>query len=209
MVKQERAQQTRRSLILAAAAVFDEFGYAGTSLTRVVANAGVTMGALTFHFPTKPQLADAVTRYGAAAVRASLQRRAAQAPPGIQGVIDLTHTLAGLLEQDATVRAAARLAREVASSAPHWRAAWMPVLGEHLDRTHEAGLPPTEAVRRAVTVLVEHLVAGSEAVSQSACPEWREEGAGPREQLAAIWELLLSGALSEVRAGEFDPHGRH
>ncbi len=58
--KQERAEQTRRALLTAAAEVFDEFGYAGASITRILKRVGVTAGALYFHFGSKEDLAKAV-----------------------------------------------------------------------------------------------------------------------------------------------------
>ncbi|MFF1793793.1 TetR family transcriptional regulator [Kitasatospora sp. NPDC058263] len=71
-MKQERAQHTRRALLRAAAGEFDQHGYAGTSLSRVSRAAGVTMGALTFHFPTKASLADAVRADAVELTRAAL-----------------------------------------------------------------------------------------------------------------------------------------
>src|SRR3989337_2793252 len=51
MVSQERAERTRQRLLQGAAAEFSLYGYGGTSLQRISKAAGVTMGALTFHFP--------------------------------------------------------------------------------------------------------------------------------------------------------------
>jgi AcrR family transcriptional regulator len=48
--KQERAVQTRESLLRAAAEVFDEYGYSGASINRILKRAGLTAGALYFHF---------------------------------------------------------------------------------------------------------------------------------------------------------------
>lgn len=51
---------TRERLLDAAAAVFLEHGYSGTSLDRVRQAAGVSNGSLYHHFPTKARLADAL-----------------------------------------------------------------------------------------------------------------------------------------------------
>ncbi|WP_170159942.1 ScbR family autoregulator-binding transcription factor [Frondihabitans australicus] len=57
---QERAQATRAAVLLAAASVFAERGYARTTLDVVALEAGVTKGALYFHFASKHDLANAV-----------------------------------------------------------------------------------------------------------------------------------------------------
>ncbi|WAZ24851.1 TetR/AcrR family transcriptional regulator [Streptomyces cinnabarinus] len=60
MAKQERAIRTRRAILEAAGAVFDEHGYASTTISMVLERAEVTKGALYFHFPSKESLAQAV-----------------------------------------------------------------------------------------------------------------------------------------------------
>lgn len=56
----ERTRRTRRRLLLAAAASFDEAGYRGASLSDILAAAGLTKGALYFHFRSKYALAEAL-----------------------------------------------------------------------------------------------------------------------------------------------------
>src|SRR5215469_11384270 len=55
-----RGEQTRAALLEAAQMLFGEHGYAGTSLDEVVAQAGVTKGALYHHFADKESLFQAV-----------------------------------------------------------------------------------------------------------------------------------------------------
>lgn len=57
MARQARARQTRESILLAAAVVFDERGYSSATITEILARAGVTKGALYFHFASKEELA--------------------------------------------------------------------------------------------------------------------------------------------------------
>lgn len=56
----ERTRRTRRRLLLAAAALFDEAGYRGASLSDILTAAGLTKGALYFHFRSKYALAEAL-----------------------------------------------------------------------------------------------------------------------------------------------------
>ncbi|WP_423918684.1 ScbR family autoregulator-binding transcription factor [Frigoribacterium sp. 2-23] len=60
MARQNRALATRASILKSAALVFDERGYAGTTLDSVAELAGVTKGALYFHFSSKEEVASAV-----------------------------------------------------------------------------------------------------------------------------------------------------
>lgn len=56
-MQQERAVVTRTQIINGAARVFEAHGYGDASLADVAAEAGVTKGALYFHFKTKEDLA--------------------------------------------------------------------------------------------------------------------------------------------------------
>ncbi|MEU9982376.1 ScbR family autoregulator-binding transcription factor [Streptomyces sp. NPDC050856] len=60
MARQERAVRTRRAILEAAAAVFDERGYEAATIAEILERAGVTKGALYFHFPSKQALAQGV-----------------------------------------------------------------------------------------------------------------------------------------------------
>ncbi|NMO94129.1 helix-turn-helix transcriptional regulator [Actinomycetospora sp. TBRC 11914] len=56
----ERTRRTRRRLLLAAARLFGEDGYHGASVADILAAAGLTKGALYFHFRSKYALAEAL-----------------------------------------------------------------------------------------------------------------------------------------------------
>ncbi|MEW2625443.1 ScbR family autoregulator-binding transcription factor [Streptomyces sp. NPDC048106] len=60
MARQERAVRTRRAVLEAAAAVFAERGYAAATIAEILSRAGVTKGALYFHFDSKAALARGV-----------------------------------------------------------------------------------------------------------------------------------------------------
>ncbi|MEZ0113525.1 AcrR family transcriptional regulator [Catenulispora sp. EB89] len=57
---QERARRTRRAILLAASECFAELGYATATTSEIAARAGVTKGALAFHFPAKAAIAAAI-----------------------------------------------------------------------------------------------------------------------------------------------------
>ncbi|OON72071.1 ScbR family autoregulator-binding transcription factor [Streptomyces tsukubensis] len=60
MAKQDRAVRTRRRITEAAAEVFEREGYQAATITEILRTAGVTKGALYFHFQSKEDLAQAV-----------------------------------------------------------------------------------------------------------------------------------------------------
>jgi AcrR family transcriptional regulator len=130
MAQQARAVRTRRAILEAAAAVFDELGYEGASTTEILARSGLTRGALYFHFPSKEAIADAVVD----------EQNEALAPPTnkvtLQAVIDLTLGFAERLRTDVVLRAAVRLTVEQAS---------------YKTPTAMAYLGPAEALREMLT----------------------------------------------------------
>jgi AcrR family transcriptional regulator len=206
MTKQERAERTRRALVGAAAQEINRSGYAGTSLVRVCQGAHVSMGALTFHFPTKGDLAEEISALGGEAARAVADRAARSGLPALRAVVELTLELARLLERDALTRSAARLARERAETAGAWTAAWLPTVRCLLGRADEEGLLFPDAAPDRVAALVVYLVTGVEAGLRGAGPPVAE--AAPRAdtgqtvacsdataacQLRRAWELVLTG----------------
>lgn len=56
-MRQERAIRTRRAILEAAAVVFEKRGYGAATITEILKVAGVTKGALYFHFESKESLA--------------------------------------------------------------------------------------------------------------------------------------------------------
>lgn len=199
MVRQLRAEQTRHALIAAAAAEFDRHGYAGTSLSRICKAAGTTMGALTFHFPTKGDLAEAVRAAGDAAALAALRPIAAVPRPGVQVVIDLTIELARQLERDVTVRAAGRLVREGTADPAQRPAGWVRVLRDLLERARSEGdgiQVPRDRDLRDMELLVAYLMAGAEASVRS-----KAAGGSVSQELRALWAFLTCGGLHASLAG--------
>lgn len=70
----EYAEATKRELVTVGCRLFGERGYAGTSLDDVVAEAGVTKGALYHHFENKKELFAAVAERVEADLTASISQ---------------------------------------------------------------------------------------------------------------------------------------
>ncbi|MEV0174756.1 ScbR family autoregulator-binding transcription factor [Streptomyces sp. NPDC050803] len=103
MAKQERAIRTRRAILEAAGAVFDEHGYTSTTIAMVLERAEVTKGALYFHFQSKESLAQAVLdeQLGLGAVPPH--------PCKLQEIVDITFVFGQRLLDNALLQGSVRL----------------------------------------------------------------------------------------------------
>ncbi|MFF1717792.1 TetR family transcriptional regulator [Streptomyces sviceus] len=197
-MKQGRAVRTRELLIQAAADAFDTTGFEATSLSRICAGAGTSMGALTFHFRSKDALADAVQQRGIALTEEVVQQIFRTRQPPLETVIAITLAVVGLLEESSVVRAAAGLSRERVTTSFPWPSSWIPVIEDLVVREPEGTLN-SGTHPRALLSLVTHLMTGAEVLIHT-----RGEVAGPGHvhavtQVAEIWDLTLRGVSATVR----------
>ncbi|MCX4676074.1 ScbR family autoregulator-binding transcription factor [Streptomyces sp. NBC_01433] len=110
---QERAVRTRRALLKAAAECFDECGYYGAGTNKILARAGMTQGAMYFHFKSKEELAHAVMLEQAADLELPAE------PRGLQQLVNVTLMLAVEMQHNVLLRAGVRLAVDPAGPARH------------------------------------------------------------------------------------------
>ena len=118
MVKQERAQVTRETILSGAAAVFGRRGYGLASIADIAAEAGVTKGALYFHFPSKDELARAVIAEQHRRTMAAASEIVEQGLPGLETMVRLSTVLAHQLLTDPVVQAGIRLTTDVSMFDP-------------------------------------------------------------------------------------------
>lgn len=104
LAQQARAIRTRRLLLDAAAAVFGERGYERATIGEILNRAGVTKGALYFHFASKEDLALGVL--GAQLLDEPLTPQETK----LQELVDQGFLLAHRLQTDSLVRASVALA---------------------------------------------------------------------------------------------------
>ncbi|MET7986403.1 MULTISPECIES: ScbR family autoregulator-binding transcription factor [unclassified Streptomyces] len=112
MVKQARAARTREALIVAAAEVFADNGYALASLPAVSRRAGVSTGALHFHFASKEALAREVEWAAADSVGRMAAHCRGSADTLLQSLVDATCRLLAAVAGDPVVRAGFKLSRD-------------------------------------------------------------------------------------------------
>ncbi|MFE7834794.1 ScbR family autoregulator-binding transcription factor [Streptomyces sp. NPDC057474] len=184
--KQERAIQTRESLLRAAADVFDEVGFAGASISRILKRAGLTAGALYFHFDSKEDLARAVMNAQPQSIIPWLESE------GLQRLVDITMVWAYQLRVDPLLRAGVRLTGEqgsfgVKDATPYQE--WSQIMTECLESARErgelqAGVEPAE-----LADFVVEACTGMQTYSAVAS----EARADLSDRAVRMWRLLLPG----------------
>lgn len=201
MARQERAEVTRSAIIDGAARAFDGTGFFGTSLSDIVREAGVTKGALYFHFASKEDLAQAVVgeQFSAWETATGLER------PGVQTVIDLVHTLTRRLQESVRVRAGIRLVIEQSTASgahagPYER--WIDVIRNCLAQAQGRGdVRPEIDVADAAQVVVGCWI-GLQLSSQVLTG--RRDLA---ERTTQMWQMILPGIVPVRRLARFHPAG--
>ncbi|MXM66501.1 TetR family transcriptional regulator [Streptomyces sp. HUCO-GS316] len=153
MARQERAIRTRKAILEAAGAVFDEHGYASTTIAMVLERADVTKGALYFHFPSKESLAQAVL---------DEQLPFGTVPPHpckLQEIIDITFVFGQRLVGNSLLQGSVRLTVDqcappgVDHTGPYRQ--WAELLVALMQQAREQGeLLPTVVLRDTVELLV-------------------------------------------------------
>lgn len=136
MARQERAIRTRRAILNAAASVFDERGYEAATIGEVLTRAGVTKGALYFHFPSKQALAEGVLGEQFSGFR--LAPRASK----LQELVDMGLALAYRMRRNPVVSASARLSlgQEMGAMFGTWAiTTWLDATEKVLQEAREQG----------------------------------------------------------------------
>ncbi|MCX3063660.1 ScbR family autoregulator-binding transcription factor [Streptomyces beihaiensis] len=203
MVKQQRSQRTMERLVAAAAQEFAAQGFARASLADVSRRAGVTKGALFFHFSTKDELAEAVQMRAQDLLDTAIEEHSQVGVSSMQVLVDITHYLNGVLHEDPYIRASVRISREQANGDPSaydFYSLWFGRLWRLLELARRRGELGRAVADVSARTLVTAAVSGVETLA------WMGTGRGEVEQwLGHLWELMLPLLLTddlgeEVRA---------
>ncbi|MFF4011861.1 ScbR family autoregulator-binding transcription factor [Streptomyces sp. NPDC001717] len=200
-VVQERSERTRRKLVHAGAEWFHRHGYANATLGGIAGSAGVTKGALYFHFASKDELAVAVQERGRALLDESLRALEASGLSPLQSLVDATHWLARALHDEPAVPASFRLTKECADTLPSltdFHRVWVSAACGLLRRARDAGELREGCSWESAESLVAATVCGIEVMAGTGMP-----GAELQRRVAALWTLLLPGLVPEGAAGGF------
>jgi AcrR family transcriptional regulator len=201
LARQVRAEETKAAIIRGAAEAFDRLGYGATSLTDVIKLAGVTKGALYFHFSSKQDVARAVIECQHARSIGPARERAEAAVPALEAVVELSFGLATQLVDDPIVRAGIRLTLETgtfdAGAATPYRD-WIDAIETLLHRAVETGDVRTSVRPESVARFVVGAFTGVHLVSQVLTG--RQD---VHERVREMWELLLPSLVPEGKLTDF------
>lgn len=191
MAEQVRAIRTRRAILSAAAKIFEERGYQAATISEILTAAGVTKGALYFHFQSKEDLAQGVL--AEQDQRIVVPDRLSK----VQEIVDVTLLHAYRLQTDPMVRAGVRLsmdqmAHDLDRSGPFVR--WAEVLVGLLETARSQGelLPHVDPIETADVIV--GAFAGVQSMSQAIC-DYRDL---PGRVSALMRHLLPSFVLPSV-----------
>ncbi|MFB6825774.1 TetR family transcriptional regulator [Streptomyces virginiae] len=195
MTRQLRAVRTRQALVNAAATEFDRSGYTGAALNRVCRAAGITMGALTFHFSTKGELAAAVQAKGQTVTRAALGALPSGPAPALHRAIDMTLELARLLEEEPAVRSAARLSRELPDGELAWMNSWVAAVQDLFSQAYRDGQLHAAVRPEDLAMLSRFLILGAEYRARAASEQNGEQPREPGtvEEIRQMWDIIQRG----------------
>ncbi|MFF7365245.1 ScbR family autoregulator-binding transcription factor [Streptomyces sp. NPDC008125] len=133
MAKQDRSVRTRRRVLEAAAEVFEREGYRATTVSEIAAAAGMTKGAVYFHFSGKEELAQIILDEQQRGAEDALLPQKVK----LQEIVDSGLVLAERLHTDRLVRASVRLSLDQqaaeldrSSAFRTWREANLAILQE-------------------------------------------------------------------------------
>lgn len=224
---QERSERTRRRLVFAGAELFHRNGYANATLGEIAGAAGVTKGALYFHFASKDELADAVQRRGCGLLHEAVRGLREGGASPLQALIDTTHWLARTLHEDPAIPASFRITKECAGQQPpamDFHGAWLEAVCELLRMARDVGELPLDpsvggldgaaggstadggpAVDRweSAEALVAAVVCGIEVLAGTGLSY-----AELQRKVAALWGLLLPSLVGAERAREYRTRAR-
>ncbi|WP_328891855.1 ScbR family autoregulator-binding transcription factor [Streptomyces sp. NBC_00316] len=195
MVKQERAARTRRALINAAAEVFADDGYALASLPVISKRAGVSTGALHFHFSNKDALAVAVENAAELALRAMVEQCSAWSATSLQCLACAVTRILDVVGADPVTRAGLRLggdpSRKGGGGVIVW---WYEWVRDVLVRAREAGELPEEVSPEGAATAISTAVAGVVLFGGTCGPEQP-----PYAHMVQFREFLLSWLAAAPR----------
>ncbi|OIK06196.1 ScbR family autoregulator-binding transcription factor [Streptomyces monashensis] len=193
MARQLRAEQTRATIITAAADLFDRQGYDSTSLSDIVAHAKVTKGALYFHFAAKDDLAQAIQELNAEAARRLVTEVESRGYSSLEALMRATFGIARLAVEDPVPRAALRLATAdiaVRPPAGHLFTEWL----EFATRKFHGAVREADLHSELDVGVVAHSLVSFYVGTRVAGRSLEPVGRLPR-RVAEMWHLMIRGLV--------------
>ncbi|MER7194796.1 ScbR family autoregulator-binding transcription factor [Streptomyces flaveolus] len=201
MARQLRAEQTRATIVGAAADLFDRRGYESTSLSAIATRAGVTKGALYFHFAAKEDLAHAIMEMQSYTFRRLAKDLHGRDYSSLEQLMRLMFDMARVYEEGPVLRAGMRLATtgvQVRPPLPHPFTEWREVATSRLlNAVRQSDVHPDIDVGSVAHALVSSVV-GNCLVGGALEPAGRQ----PR-RLAEMWYIRIRGMVPVTQRARY------
>jgi AcrR family transcriptional regulator len=139
---QQRAVLTRGRVLVAAAEVFARTGFLAASMNDIVEAAGVTKGAVYFHFPSKEALAVAIVEEQFAQWPAMVAAVIEHSPDALTSIVALTYEVGSRFRDDVLTTAGVRLSFErelVNADMPTPFVGWVAILQDLFSQARREG----------------------------------------------------------------------
>jgi TetR/AcrR family transcriptional repressor of uid operon len=199
MAQQLRAEQTRQKILFAAGKVFDENGYERALIAEIAKVAGVTQGAIYFHFKSKEEIAHAVVQAQHAISRSRAEMVLIENRGAVESLIRITAQFGRDLINDPMVRAGARLNIEKlhfsVQPVQSWDD-WAEVLATLFARGIREG-----DLRDNMNITVYANLVSTAYVGVQTVSEVKTGYANLIEKIFEMWIVVLEGCAKEERLG--------
>lgn len=180
-----------------AAASFDKFGYGTASLSTIITHAGVSKGAMYFHFSSKEELAQAVIDAQLALATAATVTIIEHTPKAFDALILITKELARQLQTESIARGGMRLTLESTTAEnPNARSFddWIEMIATLTGRARKEGDVTDDVDVAALARLIVASFTGVQTVS-----EMLTGRADLQLRMTEMWHLLLPSVVPRRR----------
>jgi len=167
-LKQDRAVRTRNTILKAAAEVFAQRDYPSVTIMDIAEQAGVTKGAVYFHFANKEAVAVAVAEQFYETLLSSMRPVLDTYAPPARKIVQLLRQTAHLFREDPLTQAGSRLQIQqwaIESQLPTPYTAFTTVLAELLTDCQGAGALPEGSDPEALARVLRSALFGAQHIS--------------------------------------------
>ncbi len=203
MLKQERARITRSNIVSSASRSFHRHGFARASLSDIIEEAGVTKGALYFHFESKEDVAGAVLEAQIQKVTAVFAEFEGSGRPPLELLVDLCTLPTRPTDAEQEMPVDFRLATELASLQPalttSFYGQWLAMITSIARRAEAAGELRTGMEPEVLARFLLDAITGTELLFPVLSPGEDREDHG-----RGLWRLILPQIASERHPHSID-----